>query len=125
MTKHILVPTDGSECSLRAAAYAGDLARLMDAKVTVQLVEDERSIVASAWNATGDGAADEARSSIEQSALENELADTRTALGEVPAGSELLHRWGHAANEICQRHLSLRQSNSQPGIKLCQHFVHT
>ena len=109
MLTHILVPTDGSECSLKAATFAGDLARQVNAKVTILVVHDARSIVAEAWN-TAAGAAEpesetgaeaEARSSLEKYAELNELAETRNALGEIPGELELAQIWGHPVSEIC------------------------
>lgn len=104
MIKHILVPTDGSDCSIKAASYAGDLARLSNAQVTILLVQDERSVIASAWNATAgqNGPVEEARSKIERAAKDNEIAVTREALGETPAGVELIHEWGHPSEQICR-----------------------
>ncbi len=79
MTKlqHILIPTDGSEGSLKAAVFGGDLARLVNAQLTILLVQDERSIVAQAWNsgagassvASSQSSVEEARASIEQAAI--------------------------------------------------------
>lgn len=108
--KHILVPTDGSEGSLKAAALAGELARSLDAKVTVLLVHDERSIVAEAWNAVlpeagsapDAGPAGNARASMEAHALENQLAQTSAAVGDVASGIERVQLWGHPATEICR-----------------------
>ena len=109
MLTHILVPTDGSECSLKAATFAGDLARQVEAKVTLLVVHDARSIVAEAWNtaagpaeaASEKGAEAEARSSIEKYAEVNELAHTRVALGDVSGEIELAQVWGHPVAEIC------------------------
>ncbi len=106
MIKHILVPTDGSECSVKAASFAGELARLSNAQVSIQLVQDERSVVASAWNATAGqsdkGSVEETRLLLERAAIENEMAVTREALGDIPAGIELFHAWGHPSDEICR-----------------------
>ena len=107
--RHILVPTDGSENALKAAAYAGDLARVLDAKVSVLLVQDERLVVAQAWNAaaggvaaTADaGAVEAARSAAEEHAKQNALTDTRSAVGDVEAGIDLQQVWGHPAHDIC------------------------
>lgn len=108
--KHILVPTDGSEGSSKAAALAGELARALDAKVTVLFVHDERSIVAEAWNAVlpepggapGAGPAGDARASMEDHALKHQLAETRSAIGEVASGTALVQLWGHPSTEICR-----------------------
>lgn len=107
--KHILVPTDGSEGSLKAARFAGDLARALDARTSILLVHDERSIVAEAWGATlgvtdggpDGGASGQARGSIEQHALDHPLADTRNALGDVAAGADVVQIWGHPASSVC------------------------
>ena len=108
--KHLLVPTDGSEDSLKAASFGGDLARLLDAQLTVLLVQDERSVIAKAWN-TGAGAAssasnrgsvEEARAAIEQDAMAHELSDTRAAVGDMSAGVNVVQIWGHPARDICR-----------------------
>ena len=112
MTKvqHILVPTDGSEGALKAATLAGDLARNLDAKVTVLLVQDERSVLAEAWNtAIGEyaggssvGAVEAARAAMEENARNNALANTGSAVGDVASGIELTQIWGHPADDICR-----------------------
>lgn len=98
--KHILVPTDGSETSLKAAAFAGDIARALNAKVTVLLVMDGRSIVAEAWNAQEPDAVETVRKRIEDRASQEDLPPTNSAIGEVPAGTETVHLWGNPADEI-------------------------
>ncbi len=102
--KHILVPTDGSADSENAAAFAGELARSFDAKISILLVQDDRLLVPEAWGmAAGvQGSVEEARSGLEASAEENELARTRQAAGDVPGGIETEQVWGHAPTEICQ-----------------------
>ena len=108
--KHILVATDGSEDSLKAASFGGDLARLLNAQLTILLVQDERSVIAKAWN-TGAGKAsssstrgsvEEARASMEKDAIAHELSDTRAAVGDVSAGLNVAQIWGHPAREICR-----------------------
>jgi nucleotide-binding universal stress UspA family protein len=108
--KHILVPTDGSKYSLKAASFGGELARALDAELTVLLVQDERSVIAKAWN-TGAGAAgraaaqgsvEEARATIEKDAIAHELRDTRASVGDVSAGVNVAQIWGHPAREICR-----------------------
>jgi nucleotide-binding universal stress UspA family protein len=92
--------------SLKAAVFAGGLARLMQAKVSIQLVQDEHSIIASAWNAidshSSGGPVEDARTAIEKQAYEQEMAATKSALGNIPEGIELFHHWGQPANEICK-----------------------
>ena len=110
VVRHILVPTDGSEGSRKAAALGGDLARALDAKVTVLLVQDERSIVSEAWNAALGGpvvAEDEAaigaaRATMEDHARRHQLADTREAVGALSPEPELEQTWGRPADEICR-----------------------
>lgn len=38
---------------------------------------------------------------LESRVLEVELPKAADALGDVPTGPELVHRWGHPASEIC------------------------
>ena len=37
----ILIPTDGSDCSMRAAEYGISIAKMLDAQITVVYVIDE------------------------------------------------------------------------------------
>ncbi|MEO1203739.1 MAG: universal stress protein [Pseudomonadota bacterium] len=107
---HILVPTDGSEHSLKAARFAGDLARSTGASVTVLMVQDTRSIVVDAWNATaggsdtgGDtGTVEAVKSAMESRATSEELADTSDAVGEVDGDTNAVQLWGHPADDICR-----------------------
>ena len=107
--RHLLVATDGSPDSLKAAKLAGDLARGFGARVTVLMVQSEDVVVPHAWGA-GDFPADmpsglmpveEIRAMLEQRAREEELRNTAAAIGELPSTPELVHRWGHVAAEIC------------------------
>ena len=108
--EQILVATDGSEHSIRAATLAGNLARGLDASVTVLLVQDERYVVAEAWNAAAGpaasesraGSVEEARQSMEQSARSEEIARTTQAVGDVPVGLKQVQIWGHPADAICR-----------------------
>ena len=102
--KHILVPTDGSDDSKNAAAFAGELARTFDARVSVLLVQDDRLLVPEAWGmaAGAQGSVEEARAEFEARGKENELAKTKEAVGDVPTGIAVAQLWGHAPTEICQ-----------------------
>ena len=107
-TNHILVATDGSELSKRAAVYAGDLARALDARVTLVIVHDEQSVIPNAWNVVGrkleDGSSvstEDIRRQIEENALAIHLAQTAGVMGDLPAEPDLISLWGHAADEIC------------------------
>lgn len=105
---HILVPTDGSEGSINAAAYAGQLAKALGANVTVLCVQNDDSLLASAWGAGefyegvpgGMKSVDEIRDVMEKKAREKELPDTSRALGEVNAEPQLVTVWGNPAEEI-------------------------
>ena len=110
MTKiqHILIATDGSEISLRAAALGGEVARAFDARVTIATVNDERAVVPEAWQLVGlqlDGSSepistDDIRGRMEQHALQNQLAQTKEATGALPSEPDLQCLWGHPADEI-------------------------
>lgn len=105
---HILVPTDGSEGAIKAAAYAGQLAKTLGANVTVLFVQSDDNLLASAWGAGefyegvpgGMKSVDEIRSVMEKRVQEKELPDTSRALGEVNAEPQLVTVWGNAAEEI-------------------------
>jgi len=51
---HVLIATDGSESALKAAAFAGDLARALGARISVLFVQDDAIVVSGAW---GEGSA--------------------------------------------------------------------
>jgi nucleotide-binding universal stress UspA family protein len=119
--KHILVPTDGSESSLKAATFAGDFARAANARVTVLTILDQRSIVAEAWNASlapaDAGIVDKVRGTMEEQAEQNELAKTKSAVGDVPAGVESVQVWGHPSDDI----LSYAEQNGVDLIVMGSH----
>jgi nucleotide-binding universal stress UspA family protein len=107
---HILVPTDGSEGALHAAQLAGDLARSLNAKVTVLYVQDEDHVLAHAWGAgnipggapSGLGSVEQVREMLENRAREEELPKTAEALGELANPPELTVAWGHSSEGICK-----------------------
>jgi len=106
--RHILIATDGSDTSLKAAAFGGDMARALDTSVSLIMVHNEQSVIPEAWKAVGlefkDGSAlstDDIRGQIEADALAGDLAQSVSALGEVPTAPDLVNLWGHAADEIC------------------------
>lgn len=105
--RHILVPTDGSPDSLAAASFGGDLARALNARVTVLIVQDERLVVSEAWNAAlapvndATDSVTKVRESIQKRAEDVELAETGSSVGEVSRGVELVQKWGHPPSEIC------------------------
>lgn len=107
--KHLLVATDGSPDSLKAATLAGDLARALDAQVTVLMVQSEDAVLPHAWGVGEYPMAkpyasmpvDEIRAEFEKHAREKELPETVAAMGDLPSTAVLAFQWGHAASEIC------------------------
>lgn len=107
--QHILVATDGSQLSLKAATYAGNLARALGAAVSAVMVCDEGAVVPEAWGAFGLAAAEgpgpasteDVRTRIEQRALMNELADCVAAVGELDITPAKAVLWGRVADEVC------------------------
>ena len=107
--KHIMVATDGSELSLKAAAFGGELARALGASVSVVMVLDDRSVVPQAWGAVGFPGSGEAepqstedvRRFIEEKALGEEVARTSAAVGELDTAAREVVVWGHEANQVC------------------------
>jgi nucleotide-binding universal stress UspA family protein len=108
--KHLLLATDGSSGALKAAAFAGDLARALSAEVTILIVHNQIQLMPYGWGA-GEWplvapeptiAFDEMRLDREKYALEHELNDSVGALGESPAEPHIVQIWGHAAEEICR-----------------------
>jgi nucleotide-binding universal stress UspA family protein len=102
VVNHILVATDGSETALKAAAYAGELARAFDARVSVLCVQSDELIVSNAWGPGGALAVDQVRESLEQQAREKELPETVKAVGQLDQDANAVLIWGHAATEICR-----------------------
>jgi len=106
--QHLLVATDGSEGSMKAAAFAGELARPLGARVTVITVLSEDVIMPYAWGAGeypagpvyGAMSIDEVRAMLEKRARE-ELPRTAEACGELPAAPNEVQIWGHPAEQIC------------------------
>ena len=105
---HILVPTDGSEGSLSAAKFAGNLARAMQAEVTVLYVQRDEYLLEHSWGAgafigglpEGLNSVEQIRDTLEKSARENELPGTIEALGALDKEPAIVFHWGHPAEEI-------------------------
>ena len=70
--KHLLVATDGSETALKAAAFAGEVARAFGARVSVLLVHTDELVVSGAWGAGGVMTVDQVRANLERHAEETE-----------------------------------------------------
>lgn len=106
---HVLVPTDGSEGALKAAAFAGYLARALDARVSVILVQSEDLIMPHAWGAGaypagvpyGSMSVEEIRDMLEKRLQQKELPETVSALGTLGQVPETAIVWGHPAEAIC------------------------
>ncbi|MBL6744961.1 MAG: universal stress protein [Pseudomonadales bacterium] len=128
---HILVPTDGSQGAINAAAYAGQLAKALGANITILCVQSDDHLLASAWGAGefyegvpgGMKSVDEIRGVMEKQVQEKELPDTSRALGEVNSEPQLVTVWGHPAEEIVKYvkenavDLVIMGSHGRTGIK--------
>ncbi|MCP5182028.1 MAG: universal stress protein [Pseudomonadales bacterium] len=108
--RRLLVPTDGSEGALRAAAVAGDFARALDAHVLILLVLGDELVMPHAWG-PGDYPAnapwgklsiEQVRADIERQAWEKALPDTIAALGELDQSPDISIVWGRPAAEIAR-----------------------
>ncbi|MEM7502000.1 MAG: universal stress protein [Pseudomonadota bacterium] len=107
--QHLLVASDGSPDSLKAAALAGELARALGAKVTLLAVQSEDDVLPHAWAAgnypdetvSDSVPTEDIRKTLKRRVLEVELPHVAEALGQLPIQAELVHRWGHPASEIC------------------------
>ncbi len=113
---HVLLPTDGSEGALHAAAFAGELARALRAKVSVLHILSDDYLMTHSWGsdglligspsgyvlgeAEGMKSIEEIRSSLEEQVRGEELANTVAALGDIGQEPNLVTAWGHAAEEI-------------------------
>lgn len=107
--RHILLATDGSAGALKAAAFAGQLARGLGARVTVLIVHSDDIFLPDVW---GPGewpiaspyagmSVDDLHMLIEKRSSEKELPATLAALGELSTSVAVVQRWGHAAETIC------------------------
>lgn len=108
--QHILVPSDGSPCAIRAATFAGGLARLTSAHVTLLVVHDldvyalhTEGLVA--WPGAG-GLSSLSHADVEADVTERIsqpiFARTLDALGQLPEPAICDEVWGHVAETICQ-----------------------
>jgi nucleotide-binding universal stress UspA family protein len=108
--KHILVPTDGSDGACKAAAFAGELARALDAKISVLFVQNEELVLSHAWGPGefpagapyGTMPVDDIRQMLQEKAQKKELPDTVDALGEQASEPLAVMSWGHPAEEVCR-----------------------
>jgi len=108
--KHILLATDNSKHSEKAAATGGELARALGARITILNVLNDEAVVAAAWegpgvlyaNAGGDTSIETVRSQMEKTAMEGSLASAAAAVGELGTPPKLDYAWGQAASVICE-----------------------
>ncbi|WP_422485081.1 universal stress protein [Gudongella sp. DL1XJH-153] len=92
MTKKILVPIDGSECSMKALKRAEELGRFYEAELTLVTVIDSGRFI------SVDFKQDMINSSIE--AGQEVLQKATEALVDYPFGVKSTYRLGDIANEI-------------------------
>ncbi len=104
----ILVPTDGSEGSIQAASCAGELARALNAKVTVLYIQSDEFLLEHSWGAAnfihgvpeGMGSVEQIRDALEKAAHEKVIPDSIDALGQLDSEPTVKFLWGHAAEQI-------------------------
>ena len=104
----ILLATDGSEGSLRAARFAASIAEPLAAQITILTVHNGDALIQNVMGPTVLPAAipnsalnfEEFKSAIEKDATDTIIADTRAALGD-HSNIEVEQIWGHSAEAIC------------------------
>ena len=104
----ILLATDGSEGSLRAAKFAAGIAKPLGAQVTVLTVHDDDIILGHAmgpviWPAAVPEATlniEEIKAATEKQSLATTIAETKAVLGDLPQ-VDVAQIWGHTAEVIC------------------------
>ena len=105
MISRILVPTDGSKTAQKAARYAVDLARQLDASIIVLSVSDLASLAASISGGAVPGAAlsgpelDRIESSLQEAAKKHAEAVKRVCDKHGVQAKTILTT-GHPANDI-------------------------
>lgn len=105
----ILVPTDGSDGAKHAAAFAGVLARALNAKITVLAVNDDKVLALTALVPSSAFesptrptlTAEDIISATEAKVRAEPLAETVAAIGE-NTNVETAQLWGHTGETICQ-----------------------
>lgn len=106
---HILLPADGSEGALHAAAFAGNMARAFGAHVTVLIVHDldvyalhAEGLVA--WPGISGLSAisrDEIESQVTERVSQPVFEKTLDALGKLAEPAACHEMWGQIAESIC------------------------
>lgn len=105
---HILLPTDGSHGAIKAASYAGELAKALGARVTLLYVEAGGSVLSNVLGLVEFAggvpenfeSTEDVRRALERQAHERELPETSQALGDEGIETETVTVWGHPAEEI-------------------------
>lgn len=111
----ILLASDGSEPALRAAAYAGDLAR--DFQTTIEIVTVHSNEIlniqllgAGAWPGGVPGnpiAVDEVKTNVEAGAEKDIFEPTINAIGELSTPPRTHQFWGYAGEIICEQAVAM------------------
>lgn len=107
----ILLASDGSEHALRAASYAGDLARALQAKIEIVTVHSNeilniQLLGTGAWPGGVPGnpiAVDEVKSNVEAGAIKDIFEPTISAIGELASPPEPHQFWGHPGEVVCEQ----------------------
>jgi len=107
----ILLATDGSEHATRAAIYAGDLARALNAKVEIITVHSNeilniQLLGVGAWPGAVPASSvsvEEIKTNVEASTQEGVFDPTIKALGDIKTPVSVHQYWGHAGEIICER----------------------
>ncbi|MFT4585099.1 MAG: nucleotide-binding universal stress UspA family protein [Gammaproteobacteria bacterium] len=104
----ILLATDGSEGSLRAARFAGSIARPLGAQVTILTAHDNDLLVLNSMGpSVWPGAVpdtllnfEEVKAATEKQTESTTIAQARKALGDLTR-IDTVQMWGHTAEAIC------------------------
>jgi len=107
--KRILLASDGSGGSKKAANFAGELTQALGASLTALIVQDEQAVIFSAWNAGGyqmnqavePMSTNQARAVLERETINKELKGSLSEMKPLASPATLELRWGHPATEIC------------------------
>lgn len=99
---HVLIATDGSKTALKAAAFAGDLARALGVRISVLFVQDDAMVVSGAWGEGSAMSVEQVRENLERRARDKEIPETVNAAGPLEHDAQTFLEWGHPATEICR-----------------------
>lgn len=107
----ILLATDGSKHSMKAASFAGELARALRVKVEIITVHSDEILNVHLFGAGAfpEGMAappvsvEEVKSNVEAGAQKEIIDPTVKALGELKMPVSVHQCWGHAGEIICER----------------------